>query len=91
VVSVRGADRRIAAWLGLAGVLVALWGGAAAAAPAPGRVAILTPDLALAAEPAAAAELRARGFSVVPELELYRAIERLAIREDTPAGRRALR
>ena len=84
-----GAFRRIAAGLITGGLLV-LAGGPSPGAPRPRRVAILAPDLALAAEQAAAAELRARGFTVVPEVRLYRAIERLAIREHTAAGRRAL-
>jgi hypothetical protein len=88
--SVPGGIRRIAAALAGTAALVAWAGGDAQAGGHPGRVAILAPDLALDVEQAAGADLRARGFTVVPEVELYRAIERLGIQENTTAGRRAL-
>ena len=88
--NVAGACRRIAASLAAAGT-IAVWAmGGALAAPGPLRVVILAPDLAMDVEQAAAVDLRARGFTIVPEVQLYRAIERLGVDENTAAGRKAL-
>ncbi len=83
---VAGAVRRIAAALAVTGALAAWLGGDAQAAGHPGRVVTRVPHLALHVEQAAGADLRARGFTVVPEVELYRAIERLGIQENSYRG-----